>query len=62
MRGAQSSCRGEPFGDLVDDDDSRRGCQDGGRQELEERMIRDFSAHQADQFRRALTRAWHALS
>ncbi|GAB2980154.1 MarR family winged helix-turn-helix transcriptional regulator [Streptomyces pseudoechinosporeus] len=30
--------------------------------ELEERMVRDLTAHQADQFRLALSKAWHALS
>jgi DNA-binding MarR family transcriptional regulator len=30
--------------------------------DLEERMIRDLTAHQADQFRQALSKAWHALS
>ncbi|MFF4272651.1 MarR family winged helix-turn-helix transcriptional regulator [Streptomyces sp. NPDC001536] len=30
--------------------------------ELEERMVRDLTAHQTEQFRQALTRAWHALS
>jgi DNA-binding MarR family transcriptional regulator len=30
--------------------------------ELEERMVRDLTAHQTDQFREALSTAWHALS
>ncbi len=30
--------------------------------ELEERMLSDLTPHQADQFRQALSRAWHALS
>ncbi|MDX3843491.1 MarR family winged helix-turn-helix transcriptional regulator [Streptomyces europaeiscabiei] len=30
--------------------------------DLEERMISDLTAHQADQFRQALSKAWHALS
>ncbi|MFD3843163.1 MarR family winged helix-turn-helix transcriptional regulator [Streptomyces sp. NPDC058642] len=30
--------------------------------ELEERMVRDLTPHQTEQFRQALTRAWHALS
>lgn len=30
--------------------------------ELEERMVRDLTAHQADQFRLALSKAWQALS
>ncbi|MFI0508827.1 DNA-binding MarR family transcriptional regulator [Streptomyces canus] len=34
----------------------------GPVRDLEERMVRDLTAHQTDQFRQALTRAWHALS
>ncbi|SNX65639.1 DNA-binding MarR family transcriptional regulator [Streptomyces sp. TLI_55] len=30
--------------------------------ELEERMVRELTAHQTEQFRQALSRAWHALS
>ena len=30
--------------------------------DLEERMVSDLTAHQADQFRQALSKAWHALS
>jgi DNA-binding MarR family transcriptional regulator len=30
--------------------------------ELEERMVRELTAHQTEQFRQALTKAWHALS
>ncbi|MER5748721.1 MarR family transcriptional regulator [Streptomyces sp. NPDC002088] len=30
--------------------------------ELEERMLRNLTAHQTEQFRKALTEAWHALS
>ncbi|MGA5200192.1 MarR family winged helix-turn-helix transcriptional regulator [Streptomyces variegatus] len=30
--------------------------------ELEERMVRDLTAHQTEQFREALARTWHALS
>ncbi|MET7572778.1 MarR family transcriptional regulator [Streptomyces sp. NPDC005492] len=30
--------------------------------ELEERMVRELTAHQSEQFRQALTKAWHALS
>ncbi|MFF5493872.1 MarR family winged helix-turn-helix transcriptional regulator [Streptomyces aquilus] len=30
--------------------------------ELEERMVRDLTARQTEQFRQALSRAWHALS
>lgn len=29
---------------------------------LEERMVRDLTAHQTEQFRQSLTKAWHALS
>lgn len=36
-------------------------CQEPVR-ELEERMVRDLTAHQTEQFRQALSRAWHALS
>jgi len=35
---------------------------EGPVRELEERMLRDLSAHQTAQFRQALTKAWHALS
>ncbi|QCD59892.1 MarR family winged helix-turn-helix transcriptional regulator [Streptomyces hawaiiensis] len=34
----------------------------GPVRELEERMVRDLTAHQTEQFREALARAWHALS
>ncbi|BCL18635.1 MarR family winged helix-turn-helix transcriptional regulator [Streptomyces tuirus] len=34
----------------------------GPVRELEERMVRDLTAHQTAQFRQALTKAWHALS
>lgn len=30
--------------------------------DLEERMVKSLTAHQADQFRQALSKAWHALS
>jgi DNA-binding MarR family transcriptional regulator len=30
--------------------------------DLEERMVSDLTAHQTDQFRLALSKAWHALS
>jgi DNA-binding MarR family transcriptional regulator len=36
-------------------------CAEPVRQ-LEERMVRDLTAHQADQLRQALSKAWHALS
>lgn len=35
---------------------------EGPVRELEERMVRDLTAHQAQQFRQALSKAWHALS
>ncbi|WP_369251394.1 MarR family winged helix-turn-helix transcriptional regulator [Streptomyces sp. R41] len=34
----------------------------GAVRELEERMVGDLTSHQTDQFRRALSKAWHALS
>ncbi|GHC97185.1 MarR family transcriptional regulator [Streptomyces violarus] len=34
----------------------------GPVRELEERMVRDLTAHQTEQFRQALTKTWHALS
>lgn len=34
----------------------------GPVRELEERMVRDLTAHQAEQFRQALSKSWHALS
>ncbi|MBC2902367.1 MarR family winged helix-turn-helix transcriptional regulator [Streptomyces cupreus] len=30
--------------------------------ELEERMVRELTGHQTEQFRQALSKAWHALS
>ncbi|MGW1952739.1 MarR family winged helix-turn-helix transcriptional regulator [Streptomyces sp. NPDC001920] len=35
---------------------------EGPVRELEERMVRDLTVHQTEQFRQALSRAWHALS
>lgn len=35
---------------------------EGPVRELEERMVHDLTTHQTEQFRQALTRAWHALS
>jgi DNA-binding MarR family transcriptional regulator len=35
---------------------------EGPVRELEERMVKDLTAHQTEQFRQALTTAWHALS
>jgi len=34
----------------------------GAVRELEERMVRDLTPHQTDQFRQALSKVWHALS
>ncbi|MGW1777660.1 MarR family winged helix-turn-helix transcriptional regulator [Streptomyces sp. NPDC002143] len=34
----------------------------GPVRELEERMVRALTAHQSEQFRTALSKAWHALS
>ncbi|WNM33112.1 MarR family transcriptional regulator [Streptomyces sp. Li-HN-5-11] len=34
----------------------------GPVRELEERMVRDLTAHQSEQFRQALSKAWQALS
>ncbi|MEU6147818.1 MarR family transcriptional regulator [Streptomyces sp. NPDC047081] len=34
----------------------------GPVRELEERMVSDLTAHQTEQFRQALSKAWHALS
>ncbi|MER6423134.1 MarR family transcriptional regulator [Streptomyces sp. NPDC001137] len=34
----------------------------GPVRELEERMVRDLTAHQTEQLRQALSKAWHALS
>jgi DNA-binding MarR family transcriptional regulator len=35
---------------------------EGPVRELEERMVRDLTAHQTEQFRQALSKAWHSLS
>ncbi|MFE9443689.1 MarR family winged helix-turn-helix transcriptional regulator [Streptomyces sp. NPDC006602] len=35
---------------------------EGPVRELEERMVRDLTAHQSEQFRQSLSKAWHALS
>ncbi|MEU6307400.1 MarR family winged helix-turn-helix transcriptional regulator [Streptomyces chartreusis] len=35
---------------------------EGEVRELEERMVRELTAHQTEQFRQALSKAWHALS
>ncbi|MFG2964996.1 MULTISPECIES: MarR family winged helix-turn-helix transcriptional regulator [unclassified Streptomyces] len=34
----------------------------GPVRELEERMVRELTSHQEEQFRQALSKAWHALS
>ncbi|MFK0150996.1 MarR family winged helix-turn-helix transcriptional regulator [Streptomyces sp. NPDC090499] len=34
----------------------------GPVRELEERMVRELTGHQEEQFRQALSKAWHALS
>ncbi|MEU9346120.1 MarR family transcriptional regulator [Streptomyces sp. NPDC048278] len=34
----------------------------GSVRELEERMVRELTAHQEEQLRQALSKAWHALS
>ncbi|MFJ9561011.1 MarR family winged helix-turn-helix transcriptional regulator [Streptomyces fuscichromogenes] len=34
----------------------------GSVRELEERMVHELTAHQEEQFRQALSKAWHALS
>ncbi|WP_328877509.1 MarR family winged helix-turn-helix transcriptional regulator [Streptomyces sp. NBC_00299] len=34
----------------------------GPVRELEQQMVRDLTSHQAEQFRQALSKAWHALS
>ncbi|MFF6983050.1 MarR family winged helix-turn-helix transcriptional regulator [Streptomyces sp. NPDC008343] len=34
----------------------------GPVRELEQQMVRDLTPHQAEQFRQALSKAWHALS
>ncbi|MDT0390249.1 MarR family winged helix-turn-helix transcriptional regulator [Streptomyces dubilierae] len=34
----------------------------GPVRDLEERMVRDLTVHQTEQFRQALAKAWHALS
>ncbi|MFE4581449.1 MarR family winged helix-turn-helix transcriptional regulator [Streptomyces chartreusis] len=35
---------------------------EGEVRELEERMVRELTSHQTEQFRQALSKAWHALS
>jgi len=45
-------------------DDGRELLEQHARhvRELEERMVGDLTAHQTEQFRQALSKAWHALS
>src|SRR6476661_7217120 len=40
----------------------RRERNSRNRRELEERMVRELTTHQEEQFRTALSKAWHALS
>ncbi|EFL36698.1 transcriptional regulator [Streptomyces viridochromogenes DSM 40736] len=47
---------------LTDDGRELLARYAGPVRELEERMVRDLTAHQTEQFRQALTTAWHALS
>ncbi|MFI6374197.1 MULTISPECIES: MarR family winged helix-turn-helix transcriptional regulator [Streptomyces] len=47
---------------LTDDARELLARHAGPVRELEERMVRDLTAHQTEQFRQALTKAWHALS
>ncbi|MGX1563531.1 MarR family winged helix-turn-helix transcriptional regulator [Streptomyces sp. NPDC055506] len=47
---------------LTDDARALLARHAGPVRELEERMVRDLTAHQTEQFRQALTKAWHALS
>lgn len=47
---------------LTDDGRELLARYAGPVRELEERMVRDLTAHQTEQFRQALSKAWHALS
>ncbi|MFB7934165.1 MULTISPECIES: MarR family winged helix-turn-helix transcriptional regulator [Streptomyces] len=47
---------------LTDDARELLARHAGPVRELEERMVRDLTAHQTEQFRQALIKAWHALS
>ncbi|GGY06034.1 MarR family winged helix-turn-helix transcriptional regulator [Streptomyces djakartensis] len=47
---------------LTDDGRELLARHAGPVRELEERMVRDLTAHQTEQFRQALAKAWHALS
>jgi len=47
---------------LTEDGRALLGRHAGPVRELEERMVRQLTAHQTEQFRAALSTAWHALS
>ncbi|AZQ32605.1 MarR family transcriptional regulator [Streptomyces cyaneochromogenes] len=47
---------------LTDEGRELLARHEGSVRELEERMVRDLTAHQTEQFRQALSKAWHALS
>lgn len=47
---------------LTDDGRELLARHAGPVRELEERMVRDLTAQQTEQFREALARTWHALS
>ncbi|MET9760848.1 MarR family transcriptional regulator [Streptomyces sp. NPDC006372] len=47
---------------LTDDGRELLARHAGPVRELEERMVRDLTAHQTEQFRQALTKAWQTLS
>ncbi|MFF3846791.1 MarR family winged helix-turn-helix transcriptional regulator [Streptomyces sp. NPDC002328] len=47
---------------LTDEGRELLARHEGPVRELEERMVRDLTAHQSEQFRLALSKAWHALS
>jgi DNA-binding MarR family transcriptional regulator len=47
---------------LTDDGRELLARHAGPVRELEERMVRDLTAHQTEQFREILARTWHALS
>ncbi|MEU1852349.1 MarR family transcriptional regulator [Streptomyces sp. NPDC019990] len=47
---------------LTDDGRELLARYAGPVRELEERMVHDLTARQTEQFREALTKAWHALS
>lgn len=47
---------------LTDEGRELLARHEGSVRELEERMARDLTPHQTEQFRQALSKAWHALS